>query len=85
MGILQTFGVDPVKFVIQMAMYLIPAILATRVLIARGGHQGWLFLIWLVPILGPLLSFFLVRAPTRSTAILTTHPRTLPIPRRWRG
>lgn len=39
MEIFDTFGVDPVKFFIQMAIYLVPAIVATRMLIARGGHQ----------------------------------------------
>lgn len=66
MGMLEQFGVDPWKFVVQLAIYLVPAIWATwRVVARREGMSlvWWVLLIWFLPIMGPVLSLIAVRGP----------------------
>lgn len=65
------FGVDPGKFLFQVLIVMIPAIWATvRVARSSSGSAlaGWLFLIWFVPFIGPVLALLGVRA-ARSRAV----------------
>ena len=76
-GMFQQFGVDPWKFVIQLAIYLIPAIWATRRVVARRegvSLASWVLLIWFVPIVGPLLALIAVRGPKRSNSYRRISP-----------
>jgi len=71
MGFLDTFGIDPVKFFIQLAIWLLPSIWATlHVARLRIGPAltGWLLTIWLLPILGAVAALLLTRPLKRSNA-----------------
>jgi hypothetical protein len=66
MSIFAALGVDPVKFAIQLAIFLIPTIWATvRVVQLRFGLSlaGWLLVIWTIPFIGPLCALFAVTRP----------------------
>lgn len=65
-GMFDTFGVSPVKLLLQLAIVFIPAILATRHVVARragGDLVAWLFLVWGLPWVGPAVALLCVRKP----------------------
>jgi hypothetical protein len=66
MNIFAQLGVDPLKFAIQLMIFLIPTIWATvRVVQYRFGIAlaCWLFAIWRFPFIGSLLALFTVTRP----------------------
>lgn len=75
MEIFNNFGVDPLKFLLQLTIWFlilgVPAIMASRKVIAT--KQGievplWLLFIWLVPLFGPYVTLYLVKEPARRSA-----------------
>ena len=66
MNVFAQFGLDPLKFAIQLMLFLIPTIWATvRVVQYRFGVSlaCWLFAIWIFPFIGSLLALATVRRP----------------------
>jgi len=71
MDFLSTFGISPLKFVVQSIIWLLPAIWATVHVVRRRTGRAlplWLILIWFLPIVGALLALFIVRHPDKQNA-----------------
>lgn len=61
---LEDFGVDPVKMLVQVLIVLVPAVWATlRVLKNRRGMAAlpWLGLVWFAPLVRPVAALLMVR------------------------
>lgn len=68
MEIFNTFGVDPIKFLLQLFIWFlilgVPAVIATkRVMAVKSDSQVplWLLFVWLVPLFGPYVTLYVVK------------------------
>jgi len=75
MDIFNTFGVDPIKFLLQIFIWVlilgVPAVMATRKVLAyRSGAEVplWLLFVWVVPLFGAYVTLYLVKAPDEQRA-----------------